>query len=81
MVQWHDGEVMQWHDGVVVQWCGCMVVRWHGGVVVGSSDSQLRGYKSSCCHFSNCSLAECFPEKSRWLWNEHVCQEVKRTAL
>ena len=23
---------------------------------------------------SNCSVAECFPEKSRWRWNEQVCQ-------
>ena len=32
--------------------------------------------KSSC---KNCSMAECFQEKSRWRWNEQVCQGVKRT--
>ena len=26
---------------------------------------------------SYCSEAECFPEKSRWRWNEQVCQKVK----
>ena len=25
---------------------------------------------------SNCSVAECFPEKSRWRWSEQVCKEV-----
>ena len=23
--------------------------------------------------FSNCSIAECFPEKLNWFWNEQVC--------
>ena len=26
---------------------------------------------------SNCGLAECFPQKTRWRWNEHICQGVK----
>ena len=26
---------------------------------------------------SNCGIAECFPEKSTWRWNEQVCQGVK----
>ena len=29
-------------------------------------------YKQSL--HSNCSEAECFPEKSSWCWNEQVCQ-------
>ena len=29
---------------------------------------------------SNCSVAECVPEKSRWCWNEQVCQGVKYEA-
>ena len=28
--------------------------------------------KSSC---SKCSVAECFPEKKHWCWNEQVYQE------
>ena len=35
-------------------------------------------HESSC---SNFSMAECFPEKSSWWWNEQVCQAVKRKAL
>ena len=31
--------------------------------------------------FRNCSVAECFPEKLRWPWNEQVCQGVKCKAL
>ena len=30
---------------------------------------------------TNCSMAKCFPEKSCWCWNEHVCQGMKRKAL
>ena len=29
----------------------------------------------------NYSVAECFPEKLRWPWNEQVCQGVKCKAL
>ena len=28
----------------------------------------------------NCSMAECFPEKSNWYRNEQACQEVKCKA-
>ena len=30
---------------------------------------------------STCSVVECFPEKSRWRWNEQVCQGVKCKTL
>ena len=30
---------------------------------------------------SNCRVAECFPEKSRWFRNEQVCQGVKYKLL
>ena len=31
--------------------------------------------------YSNCSMAECFPEKSSRCQNEHACQRVKCKAL
>ena len=32
------------------------------------------GYVNEWCLRSNCSMAEFFPEKSSWCWNEQVCQ-------
>ena len=31
------------------------------------------GYVNEYSSRSNCSVAECFPDKSRWRWNEQVC--------
>ena len=36
---------------------------------------------SGQCLRSNCSVAECVPEKSSWCRNEQVCQGVKCKAL
>ena len=30
---------------------------------------------------TNCSMAKCFPEKSSWCLNEHICQGMKCKAL
>ena len=42
---------------------------------------QWRKYVSEWSSRSNCSVAECFPEKSSWYRNEQVCQGVKCKAL
>ena len=78
----------------VVLWLELCVVR--SGVVV-RTDSQLRepsfrrqSYKSvpvsgryvtEESSNSNCNVAENFPEKSSWLWNEQVCRVVKCKVL
>ena len=39
------------------------------------------GYLNKQSSRSNCSMAECFPEKSKWHWNEQVCQGVNCKVL
>ena len=39
------------------------------------------GYVSEHSSCSNCSVAECFPERSSWHRNEQLCQGVKGKAL
>ena len=34
------------------------------------------GYVNETSSRNDCSVAECFPEKSRWCWNERYCQWV-----
>ena len=43
--------------------------------------SDIYGYRNEYSSRCNCRAAECFPEKSKWRWNEQVCHRVKCKAL
>ena len=38
-------------------------------------------YVSESFSCNNCSMAECFPDKSSWCWNEQVCLGVSEGLI
>ena len=59
------------------------IPRCHGSLscINGYLATDIGGYLNEYSSRSNISVAECFPKRSGWRWNEQVCQVVKCKAL
>ena len=65
--------------GIIVRECTYKSKHCKNEYLSGNSDSSE--YVSELSSSNNFSVAECFPEKLKWPWDEQVCQGVKCKAL